>query len=503
MNSSETSINTIDKLAENMLARIRKSKDELSCYGNVYYVSNDGSDENDGTTPDTAWATLGHVSRQELREGDAVLFRRGDLFRGWIATRPGVAYGAYGEGEKPRLYGWDKDLASPELWELYDERHSIWRLKEQILDPGTLVLNHGERHSIKLIPSYIGGRFVCRDNKSKPFVIENEMVRDLDIYWHFDSIMTTSPSKGESFPVPEMGEKSFGTLYLRCDSGNPGEVFLSIEALTRRPMFSVHGNHNVTIDNLCIKYVGLHAIAAGGECVRGLKVTNCEIGWIGGTIQHYLGTDPNYPEGGRGTVTRFGNGVEIYGGCLDYEVSGCYFYQIYDAAITHQVTTNGSTRVMKNILYKNNLVDLCVYSIEYFLDMTEGDEESYMENLEICGNILRRCGYGWGQQRHNVDTPAHIKGWSYKNKARNFIIHNNVFDRSRYRLLHLVARDKCSCPEMRSNVYIQKRGALLGQYGPNAIQEPPVLIFDHNAPQIISNIFGDKEHCVHLIDPNE
>ena len=126
-----------------------------------------------------------------------------------------------------------------------------------------------------------------------------------------------------------------------------------------------------------------------------------------------------------------------------------------------------------------------------------------MENIEICGNLLRRCGYGWGQQRHNVDTPAHIKGWSYKNKARNFIIHNNVFDRSRYRLLHLVARDKNSCPEMRSNVYIQKRGALLGQYGPNAIQEPPVLIFDDNAPQIISNIFGDKEHCVHLIDPNE
>ena len=75
--------------------------------GTTYYVSNGGNDQNDGLTPETAWATLARVSEAELCPGDAVRFRRGDLFRGLVQTKPGVGYGAYGEGEKPRIYGWD------------------------------------------------------------------------------------------------------------------------------------------------------------------------------------------------------------------------------------------------------------------------------------------------------------------------------------------------------------------------------------------------------------
>lgn len=36
------------------------------------------------------------------------------------------------------------------------------------LDVGTLVFNGGEAHSVKLIPSYIRGRFVCRDDVCFP-----------------------------------------------------------------------------------------------------------------------------------------------------------------------------------------------------------------------------------------------------------------------------------------------------------------------------------------------
>ena len=80
------------------------------------------------------------------------------------------------------------------------------------------------------------------------------------------------------------------------------------------------------VDNLCMKYIGIHAVSAGGPCICGLRVTGCEIGWVGGCIQHYYGTDPNYPQGGRGTVTRYGNGVEIYGGCDGYTVTDRYIY---------------------------------------------------------------------------------------------------------------------------------------------------------------------------------
>lgn len=489
----------IDCLAEKRKNEILNSADGLDIKGRIYYVSNEGNDENDGLSTEKAWATLAKASSAELNEGDGVLFRRGDTFRGKVITKSGVTYGAYGEGDKPKLFGWDRALSDPALWVIYDEEKHIWKWNEPILDPGTIVFNDGKYHSVKLIPSYINGRFVCRNDESKLFDMKEEMVRDLDIYWHFDSILTTTPSKGENFPIPDMTEKSLGTLYLRCDRGNPAEVFYSIEAATRRVMFAVGSNHNVHIDNICMKYIGHHAVAAGGENVRGLRVTNCEIGWIGGTIQHYLGTDPNYPQGGRGTVTRFGNGVEIYGGCDDYEVSNCYIYQAYDAGITHQVTTWGKKRIMNNVLYKDNLIEKCVYSIEYFLEMNNGDTESYMNGIEMCGNILRFSGYGWGQQRHNTDTPAHIKGWSYTNVARNYSVHNNIFDRAAYRMLHLVPEKQESCPVMYENTYIQNDGGMIGQYGGNETTEPLILYFDGNEEEYIEKVFKDKGAKVYTI----
>ncbi|MBR6766839.1 MAG: hypothetical protein IKM02_02695, partial [Clostridia bacterium] len=439
------------------------------------------------------------VSSAVLQAGDGVLFRRGDLFRGAVHAQAGVSYGAYGTGAKPRLYGWDKDLADPSLWTLYDETHHIWKMNEKILDPGTLVFNEGTAHCRKLIPSFIGGVFVCRNDESRPFDMVQEMTQDLDLFWYFDAIMTTRPSKGQDFPIPDMGPDSYGDLYLRCDQGNPGEIFDSVEALPRRPMFSIGNKANIRIDNLCLKYIGLHGVAAGGH-VKGLHVSNCEIGWIGGTIQHYLGTDPNYPQGGRGTVTRFGNAIEIYGGCEDYTVENCYIYQSYDAGITHQITTHGEKYTMTGVKYLNNLVEYCVYAIEYFLDMNDGDTQSYMRGIEMSGNILRLSGYGWGQQRHNTDTPALIKGWSYVNNASDYTVSNNIFDRSAYRMLHLVAQKQKSCPVMKGNTYIQHAGGMLGQYGGNENAEPEILYFDEQIEKTIRNVLGDQEACVCILD---
>ena len=492
-------INEMDALAEKRRNEILNTPDTITVKGTKYYVANDGNDENDGLSPDTAWKTLQRVSDADLNAGDGVLFKRGDLFRGKVMTKSGVTYCAYGEGEKPKLYGWDYGLADEKLWELADKEHNIWKMKNKMLDPGTLVFNHGEAHSYKHIPSYIGGKFVCRDDEAKDFVYACEMKNDLDIYWEFDGLLTTTPSKGMDFPVPETGERSYGTLYLKCDKGNPGVVYSSIEAPVRRPMFLVGSNENVTIDNICIKYVGLHGIAAGGACVKGLTVTNCEIGWIGGTIQHYLGTDPNYPEGGRGTVTRFGNGIEIYGGCENYRVENCYVYQCYDAGITHQITTGGNKRLMNNVVYKDNLVEYCVYGIEYFLEMNNGDTESLMSNIEMCGNIIRHSGYGWGQQRHNKHTPAAIKGWSYENRAKNYSVHGNVFDRAAYRMVHLVAKKDEYCPTMYGNTYVQHKGGMIGQWGGNENGEPKIEIFDENADEKIANVFKEKNAKVYMI----
>lgn len=496
MKKEKMTLQEIEEKAAARRERVLRAADTLQVSGRRYYVAANGDDDADGLVPERAWRTLKKASEAALLPGDGVFFRRGDVFRGQLRAKAGVTYAAFGKGDKPRLYGWDKNLADSALWTLYDAEKHIWQLAEPILDCGTLVMNGGRAHCRKLIPSYIGGEFVCREDEARRFSPAEEMTQDLDMVCFYDARTTTVPSKGQDFPVPVIDDESLGTLYLRCDAGNPGAVFSDIEALPRRNMISVGENANVTVDNLCLRYIGCHAIGAGGQCVTGLHVTNCEIGWVGGAVQHYLGTDPNYPEGGRGTVTRYGNGVEIYGGCRDYRVENCWIYQVYDAGITHQITTAGQTYRLEEIRYIGNLIENCVYSIEYFLEKTEGDTESIIRDCCMEDNILRLSGFGWGQQRHNTHTPAHIKGWSYENTAENFVIRQNVFDRAAYRMLHLVAKQPESCPTLVQNIYIQNRGGFLGQYGANRETEPPVLVFDEHAAETVRNVFGDENAAV-------
>jgi hypothetical protein len=243
----------------------------------------------------------------------------------------------------------------------------------------------------------------------------------------------------------------------------------------------------------------MHGISAGGERVRGLHVTGCELGWIGGCIQNYLGTDPNYPEGRRGSVTRYGNAIEIYGGCDDYLVENCYVYECYDAGLTHQVTTFDYTREMTGVVYKNNLIENCVYGIEYFLEIRNGVEGSYMSGITMEGNLIRHSGEGWGQQRHNTHTPAHIKGWSYENIAKDFVIRNNIFDRAGRRSIHLVAERQEYCPRMEGNTYVQYEGGALGKYGGRENGEPADLYFDGAIEASIREILGDKTATVYTV----
>ena len=489
-----------EALCEKRKKEIRETKDidPRDICGYTYYVSNDGCDENNGMTPETPWKTLEKVGNTKLFPGECVRFRRGDIFRGTLSCQAGVTYTGYGEGEKPRIYGWKCNLADPALWICVDETHHIWKYAEQISDCGTLVFNGGQFHSRKLIPSYVQGRFVHRNDESKPFDMATDMTQNLDIFCYFVGNQRIRPERGETFSVPNVQDGCDGDLYLRCDDGNPGNVFHDIEAVTWNVAVTGNGNPQVHIDNLCLKYAKF-GVSGGYPHVIGLHITNCEIGWIGGNIQNYTGEDPNYPQGTHGSVTRYGNGIEIYGGCEDYLVSNCYVYQVYDAGMSHQVSTYGRRYVMRNIRYVDNLIEKCVYGIEYFLEKIQGGEDSYMEDIQMSGNIICDSGYGWGQQRHNIHTPAHIKGWSYANTAFNYRIHDNIMGRAGYRMIHLVAKEKESCPKMWNNTYIQDMGATLGKYGYNEIQEPNDIRFDESVEDSIIQVLGEKDPTVYYI----
>ena len=83
----------------------------LLLYPTTYYVSNAGSDANNGTSTATSWATLFRQYKTTFVAGDSILYKRGDTFEGAILdtlisnTIVPIVIGAYGAGAKPIFYG--------------------------------------------------------------------------------------------------------------------------------------------------------------------------------------------------------------------------------------------------------------------------------------------------------------------------------------------------------------------------------------------------------------
>ncbi|MBQ7590198.1 MAG: isochorismatase family protein [Verrucomicrobia bacterium] len=445
--------------AERKAAILGSPNMEIQSTGTVYYVSNEGNDANPGKFEEGAWATLNRVNETELQPGDVVCFQRGGLWRGYIRAQKGVTYTAYGEGAKPRIYESPVNAADPKMWtETGTKNIYVWN-QTTTNDIGTLVFNEGKAHAIKCIIRTEKDGSTFNNTTGEPFKTYADLKQDLHFYHDY--------------------AKS-GKLYLLSLKGNPGERFDSIELNVKGNVIRIAGP-GVTVDNLCVKYGGSHGVGSG--TTEDLTVRNCEFGWIGGSIQ---------AEGifGRNHATRFGNAVEIYGGCRNYTVENCYFYQIYDAAVTHQFSAEGKPCQMLNVRYSGNMMEDCNYSVEYFLGCKKGAEESIMDGLVIENNLMRRAGEGFCRQRPDKTEAAHIKSWNHDNPAKNFIVRNNVFQDSFNMILHISSSFPNSMPKMEGNTYIQTKGASFGLFGQNA--NPRLPYDDTIADTIRGEKIGDK-----------
>ena len=457
--ASSPTLKAIDRKADKMLKKVLNSKSGVKPAGAIYYVAADGDDANDGLSPRTPIRTLDKVNALDLHPSDGVMFRRGDVWRGNLSTKAGVTYSAYGRGEKPRIWGSPYDAAVEGEWIATSTPNIYMYSRDLPKDVGTLVFNHGEAVARKIIQRIHPDGSTTNYYTGEPF--ENGLDLNVDLNFFHDY-------EGEQ------------RLYLYSAKGNPSERFSSIELL-------VHGNvidatDNVHIDNLCVMYGGSHGI--GSSTTQGLTVTNCVVGWIGGSI-----LTPAPKTGGR--PSRYGNGVEIYGGCGKFIVDNCYIYQVYDAGITNQNQENISdtSRSMHNVSFTNNLIERCEMSIEYYLGAQHKTTEGYMENIRYEGNILRLAGFGWGSQR-GASWAAHLKSWwMHYNQAYNFVIRNNIFDRSKANLINVVAGKAEWLPQMDGNTYIHyldAEGARIGQPWSD-------YAFDKEFPAAIEKILGEKD----------
>ena len=375
-----------DELANELRQEIVNSPNTADIYdikGTIYYVSPNGDDNNDGKTPETAVRSTksGIFTLNILKPGDAVLFERNGLWRltGAIKCKEGVTYGSYGKGEKPAFFGSAYNYADESFW-TPSTKENIWKVTVADMDVGLIVFNHGE---------IVGGK------KLNGLIA---LEKNGDFYFNSQQ----------------------DTVYLYCDKGNPGKVYDDIEIALHKNLFQVTNAHNVTIDNLKLKYIGAFGVSACG--CDGLTITNCEIGFIGGAIQS-------------GTL-RYGNGIQVWNGVVNHRVENCWLYQIYDAALTFQGNDTYDlaahmSNVYENITYTNNLIEFATYSFEFWHSNTNSTDMislAVIKNFNCTNNISRFAGYGFGRQRiDNTGNHICVFNRSFPNSKGNNIT-NNIFD---------------------------------------------------------------------------
>jgi len=431
----------IQYITDKRIAEIRSTDTDVEFTGTAYYVSEDGDDKNDGKSPETPWKSLEKVNVASIKAGDAVFFNRGDTFRGQIKTKSGVTYSAYGKGDKPNIFGWNKNSADPALWE-ETEVKGIWKYKEPIAEDVGNIIFDDMWHTRKVI----------RSNEKDGKHLDHRAGREFNTWKDLTENNTFfHDSQAASDSAPAGAEKGTGYLYLRSNDGNPGLLYSSIEMAKKVHVISNSTANNVRIDNLCIAYGGAHGISAG-KC-DGLTVTNCEFKWIGGSIQTVI-TGNKY---NRTWPTPYGNAIEIYGEAKNYTVDNCYIWQAYDAAVTHQGGSTGNLAV-ENVRYTNNVIEECVYAIEIFYgESTNENDVRSMDGVYIENNILRKGG-GFGHyQRPDTGVTALIRNGGILKNTTNYIVKNNIFDRSLTRLI-TAANDGGSNAQYFDNLYVQVNG---------------------------------------------
>ncbi len=431
-------LDEIMERAERRREIIRSSDTDIVVSGRRYYVSSDGDDHADGRSPDKAWASINRVNRFSFRPGDAVFFRRGDIFRGSLIAREGMTYSAYGTGEKPRIWASPFDGAKYGAWHPTGEP-DIYVYSERFYgDVGSLFFNHGAHYATKATVHFKKKIDMTND---APFSSWRDLRDDLSFYHDLG---------GSN--VRCSGER--GLLYLKCKDGNPAERFRSIEFNVRRHGITVKGD-NVRINNLHVEYCGMHGVAANLK--NGLSVGWCRFDHIGGSMLFY---DKD------GRPTRFGNAVEIYGSCKDYTVEHCHINDIYDTGITHQFCDGENYPVlMRDITYKGNLIENCIFSIEYYNGASLNGSAREIRHVRIVDNILLNCGQGFGEQRRDKGRDAHIMSWSSQNLGSDMKFENNIFFRSRHDLLHITSSEETCLPVLRDNLLVQDTHFPLGYLG--------------------------------------
>lgn len=420
----------------------------------IYYISAEGDDNNDGLSEEAAWKTINHLNSTPMLPGDIVLFRRGDEFRGKITLKNGITYSAYGEGPKPIINGSTRNYASASMWKETDVEN-VYKSTYSLDNVGNIIFNY----------SGIVGNY-------------DELIGKLEISGGPDGFTDYHDLDEDLEFCSDLTTKA---LYLYSAEGNPGDRFESIEIAEAGNIFQ-GSNPSVTVDNLMIIFGGSHGVGSG--TVKERTVQNCIFAWIGGSILKGFNG---------GNITRFGNAVEVYGGCDGYYVYDNWIYQIYDTGVTHQYSNSDQIIQMKNIEYRGNLIELCHWSIEYY---NRGEMPgSCLENVHVHDNMTLYGCYGWGSVGRESGGALH-NSFTIIDEVTNYVVEDNIFAYSKGNIVRY-NKGGDSKIQFRNNTYVQYYGRTFGYLLDRN------EAFDGGVTRVITEILKDENPLIVFVMHDE
>lgn len=463
--------------------------------GTAYYVSNSGNDANDGKSPENAWATLEKVENATLAYGDAVFFERGGRWYGRLSMQTGVTYSAYGTGAKPILTGSPDDAAQSTSWTYCGETvdgGKIWKYKEDVPDCGLILLD-GHTVARKAYPYWDGQQYAT--DCGEAFTIENGLFADL---MYFSDLNLP----GYDLPVDVWQLGLTGPLYFRCDAGNPGDVFDTVELALIPEATATSSEGWQAIDNLNFRCYS----STGMDCCSHDHIVyqNCEVSWCGGAVKEYK---TGIWE--KSIIEVSGGGALMFGSDIVFRNN--YIHDCESKGLAVVINGNGgdghSSLERVNVLAEGNVVERCGSAIYLWTGLFAPDDVWKYEDIIFQNNYFINSAYGWrihnemwlnsglGTVGHH-DEAVSVSAIYPTGEVR---IENNLFYRAAGCLVSFEGDDfsaDAKLPTMSGNIYVQDRDRLLFyQRDEEASMTPIGAIVTEDAAQLeqcVREYIGDQ-----------
>lgn len=487
-----------------------------SITGTSYYISNDGNDANDGLSPETAWATPYRAMTADLGYGDAVLFERGGTW--YISVEEnlgdtsrnhgyvdGVTVGAYGEGEKPILRGDIERANNASFWELYYEKDGtkIWKATEALRDSAVIVFNEGEAYAEEVFP-WLNSTVEYINPDGTPFIVEDALDKDLTFcnLLLFEDGIESVCNRTDSYVR--------GELYLRCDAGNPADVY-DVVSIPQEPVgLDLFPNGNAY--DLSILYFTMMGTQGTdiGTTPENYKFVNLEIGWCGGWVQNYshqemggvsFGYKPNIA----------GGGIGVYQ--TELQVLGCHIHHCGPMAMIESIhdhtPDDGNIVQHNNQLFSNNLYEYCGAPFHWtdlsFMEVP--GSTALITNMVFEDNLVMNSGYGWiynsvlqssedGANSYWLSAVENAMGAA---NNEGIYIRDNTFYLSKYALFTLTdylagdGQRVNAQPVFSGNTYIQHSNKPL-------LQKERSTEFYYPCDETVRDVLGDENGSLVIID---